>query len=384
MNGLVMVCDVDLAVPNGARTHTVEVASGFRRAGLSVTLVARGPDPELEGVAFRRAGGREQQRGVRVWELSRQAITAVWRERHRARRLYVREKWTTVPVMLLGRLLGYRLVVEVDDLPYGPSFAGEISPFVDRFKRAMLFLAGRLSSGVVAGTAEALELLATEFHVPRAKLAVVPIGVDVDFFHPRDRSSSIAAAGLEKGPRYLLFLGNFAAWVDFDTLIEAFARVHAAEPDTRLLLVGDGEERGRIAELVDRHGVADAVSMTGYVRDRERIRDLLGSASVLLASHRGEHLDRIGMNATKIAEYLASGRPVVAMDVARLREMIESPGAGRVARDAAGMADAILGILASPEAAEMGERARREAVQRWSWAATIQRTLPLFGPGAMR
>ena len=384
MNGLVMVADVDLGVPDGARTHVIEVARAFQRAGLSVTLVARGPDPCLPGVAFRRAGGLEHDRVKRLLDLGRQAIVSIWKERGHARRLYVREKWTTLPAALVARLLGYRIVAEINDYAYGPSFIGDVPPIIDRLKRATLFTMGAVASGVVAGTEEARSLLVSEFHLPAGRVAVVPIGVDVEFFGPRDRAASIAAAGLDGTRTYLVFVGNFAPWVDFDTLIDAFARVHRADPSTVLVLVGDGAQRDRVTGLAERHGVADAVTLTGYVRDREGIRDLLGAATVLLASHRGEDLDRIGMNATKIAEYLASGRPVVAKDVAGLREMIEVPGAGRVASGPAEMAAAILEVLCADRASEMGDRARREAVDRWSWAATIERTLPLFERGTAR
>lgn len=384
MNGLVMVADVDLGVPDGARTHVIEVARAFHQAGFDVTLVARGPDPAVPGVTFHHASGHEHDRVTRLLDLGRQAITAVVRQRGSARRFYVREKWTTLPAALVARLLGYRVVAEINDYAYGPSFTGHVPPIIDALKRATLFTMGRIASGVVAGTEEARDLLVSEFHLPADRVAVVPIGVDIDFFHPRDRLASIAAAGLDRTRTYLVFVGNFAPWVDFDTLIDAFARVHQADPSTVLLLVGDGAQRDRVTDLAARHGVSDAVTLTGYVRDRDGIRDLLGAATVLLASHRGEDLDRIGMNATKIAEYLASGRPVVARDVARLREMIEVPGAGRVGSTPAQLAAAILEVLSGDRAAEMGERARREAVDRWSWAATIERTLPLFERAALR
>lgn len=378
--GLVMVCDVDLGVPDGARTHTVELARGFARAGLDVTLVARGPDPQIGGVRYRSARGSEQQRGLRAWALTRAALGVLGRERGRAHRLYVRDKWTTVPAALVGRLLGYRVVCEIDDLPYGPGYQGELSPFVDRFKTGMTFLMGRLSRGVVAGTEEARRLLAAEFRVPPHKIQVIPIGVDTEYFRPADRRESMTRAGLEADRRYALFLGHFASWVDFDTLITAFARVAAVDDAARLVLVGDGAERERIAALISAHGIEDAVVMTGFVHDRERIRDLLGAASVLLACHRAEHLDRIGMNATKIAEYLASGRPIVAKNVAGLRDMIETPGAGMVVdEDPQAMAEAILAVLDSDRSAAMGERARRTALERFSWDATIRATLPLFG-----
>jgi glycosyltransferase involved in cell wall biosynthesis len=125
-------------------------------------------------------------------------------------------------------------------------------------------------------------------------------------------------------------------------------------------------------------GLERSVTLTGYLRDREAVRDLLASATVLVASHRGEHLDRIGMNATKIAEYLASGRAVVAKDVARLREMIEQTGAGRVARDHDEMAAAISALLDPDQADAVGSVGRELAASRYSWDSTIGQTLPMF------
>jgi glycosyltransferase involved in cell wall biosynthesis len=374
-----MVCDVDLGVPDGARTHTVEVARGFVRAGLTVHLIARGPNPRLAGVAYAQAAGSAHGRYARAWAVNRAAVRALWLERRHAGRLYVRHKWSTMPATIVGRLLSYRVVSEVDDLPYGPSYQGESGQPLDYFKRLMTFLMGRSSTGIVAGTEEAKALLVNEFRVPSGRIGVVPIGVDIEYFHPLDRAESIVRAGLDSANRYALFVGHFATWVDFDTLLEAFATVAGDHPDARLLLVGDGAERERIVVKVAELRIEAAVIMTGFVRDRARIRDLLGAATVLLASHRSEHLDRIGMNATKIAEYLAAGRPIVAKDVARLREMIEVPGAGLVVRGGpSAMAAAINSLLEPGRADAMGARARAEAVERYSWDTTIRLTLPLF------
>lgn len=377
--GLVMVCDVDLSVPDGARSHTVGVAEGFATAGFDVHLTARGPDPELPGVDFRPAQGGEHDRITIVLSFALTTIATLWRERRRARRLYVRHKWSTMPPTIVGRLLGYRVVTEVDDLPYGPSYEYPIRFYVDWFKRAVTFVMGQLSHGVVAGTEEARDLLVREFHVPRSRIAVVPIGVDVDYFKPSDRAAAIERAGLDPNLRYVLFLGHFQHWVDFDTLLGAFAIVARRDPDVRLLLVGDGGEREKIEAQIAADGIADRVTLTGFVRDREIVRDLLASATVLLASHRAEYLDRIGMNATKIAEYLAIGRAVVAKDVARLRQMIDDTGAGKVIpEDREAMAEAILAALEPGVADAMGQAGRQLAVERYSWESTIRQTLALF------
>jgi glycosyltransferase involved in cell wall biosynthesis len=377
---LVMMCDVDLDVPDGARTHTVEVARGFARAGLSVKLLARGSDPRQEGVEFFAGRGEESDRVLRVASINARAIGILWRQRHRSKRFYVRHKWSTMPAAVIARCLGYRVVSEVDDVPYGRGYEGEISPLVDYFKRFTTFLMGRLSNGVVAGTEEARDLLAEQFRVPRERIGVVPIGVDIDYFHPLDRAQAIQRAGLDPAGTYIVFVGQFAPWVDFDTLIGAFALVSQTRADARLLLVGDGAERPRIEASLERLGIAERVTITGFIRDRDRLRDLLASATVAVASHRGEHLNRIGMNATKLAEYLASGRAIVAKDVARLRAMLEETGAGIVvAGEPQAMAAGLEAALEPETADRLGATGRRLAVERYSWDATVTRTLPLFG-----
>ncbi len=240
---------------------------------------------------------------------------------------------------------------------------------------------GRLSHGVVAGSPEARNLLADQFHVPRARIGVVPIGVDMDYFQPLDRAEAAARAGLEPGLTYIVFMGRFAHWVDFDTLLSAFALLSARRTDVRLVLIGDGEERSSIESQGARLGISDRMTLTGFVRDRDRVRDLLCSASVLVASHKREHLDRIGMNATKLAEYLACGRPIVAQEVAGIREIVADTGAGFVVPGVPErMADALADALEPETARALGSAARRLAVEAYSWDSTVRKTLPLFEP----
>ena len=114
-----MLCDVDFGFPDATRTHTVEVARGFAKAGLSVDLVARGPAPEMDGVQYAPADGAEEQRVRRLVSINRRAIGLLWRRRHTADRFYVRDSWSCFPAILAARMLSYRVVVQVDGIPYG-------------------------------------------------------------------------------------------------------------------------------------------------------------------------------------------------------------------------------------------------------------------------
>jgi hypothetical protein len=61
-----MLCDVDLDAPDATRTHTVEVARGFAAEGLEVDLIARGPDPNIDGVRYHSGRGSEAQKLRRI------------------------------------------------------------------------------------------------------------------------------------------------------------------------------------------------------------------------------------------------------------------------------------------------------------------------------
>jgi glycosyltransferase involved in cell wall biosynthesis len=373
--GLVMVCDVDLEVPDGTRTHTIEVAAGFAAEGFAVDLVARGPDPRLEGVLYHRARGSELRRVRRITDLTTRTVGLLLRRRRRARRCYVRHSWSNIPILIAARALGYRLVTQVDDVQYGRGSQSDASAAADYVKRLTAFLMGRLAHGVVAVSPHIKTLLVEQFRVPDERVVVLSNGVDIDAIQPIPRTEAIRRAGLDADARYVVFCGRFESWGDFDTPLQAFAKVHRQLADARLLLVGDGPERERIEARAAELEIAEATILTGFVEDRARIGDLIGAATVTLISYR----DGFVGSPIKLAEYLAAARAVIAKDTPGMRAALEETGAGLVVPgDPQAMADAIVALLDQTRADELGAIGRRLAEERYSWRSIVQRTLPLF------
>lgn len=370
-----MVCDVDLAVPDGTRTHTIEVAGGFAAEGLAVDLVSRGPDPRLDGVRYHQAQGSEERRLRRLTDLTLRTIVLLAKRRRAARKCYVRHSWSNIPILIAARVLGYRLVTQVDDIQYGKGSQADASPPADYVKRLAAFLMGRLAHGVVAVSPRIKQLLVDQFRVPDKRVLALANGVDIDAIRPVPRAQAIGRAGLDPATRYVVFCGRLESWGDFDTLLEAFAAVHRRRPDTALLLVGDGPERERIERRGGELGVSEAMVMTGFVEDRARIGDLIGAATVALICYR----DGFVGSPIKLAEYLAAGRAVVAKDTPGMREALAPTGAGvAVPGERQAMADAIVDLLDPVRADEMGAVGRRLAEERYSWRSIVRRTLPLF------
>jgi glycosyltransferase involved in cell wall biosynthesis len=377
--GLVMLCDVDFSFPDATRTHTIEVAKAFVTEGFEVDLVARGPDPEADGIRYRRANGTESQRARRLATINMHAIGLLWRRRRAADRFYVRDNWSCFPAMVAARILGYRVVSQVDGIPYGPGYHSELPLPVDYVKRAVAVASGRLSHGLLAVTPQIKALLVDVAHVPSERVAVIANGVDLDFFQPMSREEAIGRLGLDPACRYVVFCGGFHPWSNFDGMLEAFAEVSRQRPEARLLLVGDGPERDRIEDNARRLALERVVVMTGLVHERERVRDYLAAATLTLLLYRPGDVTRTSASPIKLTEYLASGRAVVAADIPGVREILEDHGAGLVVPDRPqDIAQAIIELLDPARADELGAAGRRFAQERLSWRSVVQRTLPLF------
>jgi glycosyltransferase involved in cell wall biosynthesis len=137
-----------------------------------------------------------------------------------------------------------------------------------------------------------------------------------------DRASPLAATVVAP---VIVAAGRFVAQKRFDLLLEAVARLTAA--DARLILLGDGPLRSALAARARRLAIEKRVAMPGYVDD---IRAALNGARLCVISS-----DYEGYPAVAI-EALAAGVPVVATDL----------GAIVPAGDAAALAAAIDARLA--------------------------------------
>ena len=99
--------------------------------------------------------------------------------------------------------------------------------------------------------------------------ATVPSGVPTAALRAAapPRAAARARLGLEPGAFVVAALGRFVPVKGFDLLVEALPAVVAEVGSARLLLVGDGPERGPLEARAARLGVAGRVHVTGAVAD---------------------------------------------------------------------------------------------------------------------
>ena len=163
-------------------------------------------------------------------------------------------------------------------------------------KKFLLKTAYRRASRVIALTKAMREEMTDYWGVPHDHIAWIPNGVSVPSSSPKiSKDSQIPT---------ILSVGRLQPQKDHLTLLRAFSLVRAERP-CRLLLAGDGKERGRLEGLARDLKIESDVVFLGYVDD---VSDLYMEASLSVLSSRYEGFGHV------LIESLAYGCPVVATD----------------------------------------------------------------------
>jgi len=189
---------------------------------------------------------------------------------------------------------------------------------------------------------------------PRGRTEVVPNGIDLDRFQPVsavERASLRASLGLGPDAPVAVCVGRIDPQKGQDVLVRAWALVRQTCPDAVLLLVGDGPGRAAVAQAA-----GDGVRLLGEQPDAARFYAV--ADVVAFASQWGEAM------ALTPLEGMACARPVVATDVAGVRESVaEGCGAIVPTGDAEAMARALVERLRDPALAGAEGHAARAHVR---------------------
>ena len=216
--------------------------------------------------------------------------------------------------------------------------------------REQIAAAGRAADGLLAVSA-ALKADMAALGMPDDRIRVHHTGIDLDRFRPADRAAAKSALGVA-GP-LLVVAGALIERKGQDLAIAALEQL----PDTTLILVGDGPDRGRLEIIVRARGLGERVRFLG-VRPHGDLPGLLAAADVTVLPTVSEGLANVWV------ESLACGTPVVTSDVGGARDVIDRPAAGRLAaRDADAIAGAARDLLADPPS----QADVRAAAEKFSW-----------------
>lgn len=170
----------------------------------------------------------------------------------------------------------------------------------------------------------------------------------------------------------ILFFGNIRHYKGLDILIRALARIRQRISEVQLLIAGQPMGSFEPYEKLIRELQLESNVETrfGYIPDRE-IPALLNSAAVAALPYRDIY------QSAALMLMLAYGKATVATQVGGISETIRHGETGLLVppENPAALADAIVGLLLDhTEAQRLGDNARRDARDRFSWERIAEQT----------
>ncbi|NIL78590.1 GDP-mannose-dependent alpha-(1-6)-phosphatidylinositol dimannoside mannosyltransferase [Rhodococcus sp. B10] len=200
-------------------------------------------------------------------------------------------------------------------------------------------------------------------------IAEVPLGVDLDLFHPTRRGGD-RSRWHGDADALLVHCGRLSVEKKVERSIDSIAALHHSGSNVRLVIAGDGPRRAGL----ERRAKGLPVDFLGFVDSRVELASLLASADVALAP--GPH-ETFGLAAL---ESLAAGTPVVVSRSSALADIVTPACGGRFDDTADGFASELGRVLDLPSLAR--RTAARSRAEQFGWPASIEGMLAVLGRGS--
>ncbi len=217
-----------------------------------------------------------------------------------------------------------------------------------------------------------------DFCGDESKIVINPNGVDPEKFSPEVDGSKIRKE-LKLDDYFVIgFIGTFTRWHGVETLFDAAIKVIEKNENVKFLLIGDGNLKANLELKAHQLKLDDKIIFTGIIL-HGKAPEYLAACDVLVSPHLGfEDGTKFFGSPTKLFEYMAMGKPIIASDLEQIGEIIIdginglkfNPG------DSQKLCDLILKLYSDPELRlKLGKKAREDVIEKYTWKQNAYRVL---------
>jgi len=206
------------------------------------------------------------------------------------------------------------------------------------------------------------------------KILVNPNGVDPKRYSPDVDSHDICSLYNLDGKTVIGFIGTFGPWHGAEELAGAFGRLLQKFPEyrkgTRLLMMGDGLTMPDVKRKLSAFGITNISILTGLVT-QEQGPAHMAACDILVSPHvPNPDGTRFFGSPTKLFEYMAMGKGIVASDLDQIGDVLKHNETGWLVKpgDTKALMMGLKTLIDNPKLRErLGEKAREEAISKYTW-----------------
>ncbi|MEM2320055.1 MAG: glycosyltransferase family 4 protein, partial [Candidatus Bathyarchaeia archaeon] len=220
---------------------------------------------------------------------------------------------------------------------------------------------------------------------PKSKISVVWNGVDPERYNPRrfrpEEAEAIRAKyGIKPEEKMILFLGRLTWVKGVVNLVQAMPMILSEYPNSKLVILGKGEQQNDIVEAAARLGISGKVACRfEFVPEKERILHY-AAADVCVFPSTYEPFGIVSLEAMAMAKPIVVG----AQGVVGFREQVvpSGPDQNGVHVNGGNPADIAWGVKEvlcdSERAKRWGENGRKRVLQYFTWRKVAEQTLQIY------
>ncbi len=184
-----------------------------------------------------------------------------------------------------------------------------------------------------------------------------------------------------QAPCKILAIGRLVETKGFQYLIEAVALLIQSGVHVQLDIAGSGAWMGKLKQCIATHKVEAHVNMLGFVTHDNILQHILASDIFSMPSVVKRHVEDCDGLPNVVIEAMSYGLPVVATDVAGMKDVLKDGETGYLVpqRDAKALAEALRKMVEDPDnARRMAANAKELMNTMFDSTANLERVRQLF------
>jgi glycosyltransferase involved in cell wall biosynthesis len=361
----------------GSVAHTTGVIEGFKRLGYNAQMIFSGTISALkeqENITFVKKDSLLRN----VPEISNIAFSEkVYRgaleKQDEVEFIYQRYSMDDYTGALLSKKLNLPFILEYNgsDVWVAKHWG---TPLLFEKMAEKIEIANLKAADLIVVVSEPLRDELLKRGIEADKIVVNPNGVDELKYNPDIDSRAIRERYQLRDKTVIGFIGTFGKWHGAEVLAKAVKGIITEKKEVHFLFIGDGVTLPEVKDIIEKDGMSEYVTYTGLI-EQERAPQYLAACDILVSPHvpNPDGTPFFG-SPTKLFEYMAMGKAIVASDLDQIGEVLEHGKTAWMVRpgDVVDLAGGIV-VLAGSEKlrTELGRNARKEVVEKYTWTEHV-------------